>query len=102
MCQLVSSLACDCTQGKLGEMCPDKAKVLRMHHPQALEAAMGIRRRCDGPAVGGGGAGAGSVAAGKGAGGAPAVTPSALGRATAGPYIHSYISEPHKVYLESA
>jgi hypothetical protein len=87
-----------------------------MHYPQALEAAMGIRRRCGGPAVGVGGAGAGSVAAGGGVGGAgagsvaggggasggPAVTPSASRRTAAGSYTHSYISEPLKVSLESA
>ena len=92
--QVVSSMMCDCPKGKRGEMCPDKAKVMRMHYPEALGAAMGIRRRCDRPTVGAAGAGAGSVAAGAGegsmaagggAGGAPAVTPPALPRAAAGP-----------------
>jgi hypothetical protein len=62
-------MMCDCPKGKRGEMCPDKAKVMRMHYPKALGPAMGIRAR---PIVGAAGAGAGSVAAGAGEGSAEA------------------------------
>ena len=102
MCHLLSSLTCNCRSGKQGEMCPDKAKVMLLHYPEALEAAMGIRRLCDGPTVGVAGAGAGSAAAGGVAGGGPAVTPPASPRAEAGPYIPSSHSEPLKVSIERA
>ena len=100
MCHFVFSLTCNCRSGKQGEMCPDKAKVMLMYYPQALEEAMGIRRLCDGPTVGAAVSGTGGAEAGGVASAGPAVAPPASQRAEAGPYTHSSVSEPLRASRE--